>query len=621
MTQKIIYKDIIQKYQQYIVFVAMFGVLLLKDCLFNMFIFDDNFIHSCLDPIRHYPMQIVFSIFAASFAFMFKKQWWSVILNIIIDAWICALLIYYQAWGELMNVSVIMMAGNMDGFWNSIWLYVNWRLLLFPILTILYSLVVVLLPTVVDRKRWYITLILLIATYLSVPVTQYDAWKEDLNNKKAQNMAENRLVYEWNNIKSLIIPFQDVNWFAVNSFVDARFWEWEKQYVRYHHVADYGIAIVVYQAIYHHCERDAEIEPHPLTQEDREWIDSFITEPQMDWHPQRDLIYILVESFESWVVDYQTEDGYVMPNLHRFMTENSIFYADKIKSQVKYGGSGDGQMTLMTGLLPISKGSAALSFGDNVFPSFAHLYPASRTINPCHNTWNQNVTNISYGIKELCEGPDFYKSDSIIFRELIKEFNSTDSLSFSLAITISSHVPFEKGAEVNFKVDEKLPQVIQDYLRCMHYFDGAFNLLLTEMETNNRFRDADIVITGDHTIFQKFIWNDLCDYWDKHNYPHDDSNYVPLIISSPTITSTMRYDNLAYQMDEYPTILHIIDIRRRGGYWWNGIGLDLMDTTVERRISEEDAYRISDLIILNNYFDKLNVDEKTTRNIATPQNL
>ena len=46
-----------------------------------------------------------------------------------------------------------------------------------------------------------------------------------------------------------------------------------------------------------------------------------------------------------------------------------------------------------------------------------------------------------------------------------------------------------------------------------------------------------------------------------------------------------------------------------------------MDTTVERRISEEDAYRISDLIILNNYFDKLNVDEKTTRNIATPQNL
>ena len=162
MTQKIIYKDIIQKYQQYIVFVAMFGVLLLKDCLFNMFIFDDNFIHSCLDPIRHYPMQIVFSIFAASFAFMFKKQWWSVILNIIIDAWICALLIYYQAWGELMNVSVIMMAGNMDGFWNSIWLYVNWRLLLFPILTILYSLVVVLLPTVVDRKRWYITLILLI---------------------------------------------------------------------------------------------------------------------------------------------------------------------------------------------------------------------------------------------------------------------------------------------------------------------------------------------------------------------------------------------------------------------------------------------------------------------------
>ena len=54
-------------------------------------------------------------------------------------------------------------------------------------------------------------------------------------------------------------------------------------------------------------------------------------------------------------------------------TTNTLF-APNITSQVKHGVSGDGQMIVNTGLLPISQGSAAAKYGNNVFPNIAHFY-------------------------------------------------------------------------------------------------------------------------------------------------------------------------------------------------------------------------------------------------------
>lgn len=593
---------------RWIPFLFLFGIILLKGCLCNMFVLGDDFIHCLIYPFRHYHSVLAFSLFVSSFVFITKRQWWAVVVLLIMDAWIWAVIIYYQAWGVLMDMSVIMMAGNMDGFWTSVLVYIDWRMFAFPLLTVLYFVLLRLLPRT-DSSRWIIFVCLFCLAYINVPMSQYRFWKEGLNDRIAQNPHSNIITFQWHNISPLVLPYSEVDWAARNTFVDNRNWPWEQEYVRKHHIADYGLAICYFQCKYIHYVRDGKLESLPLSKLDENKIQSFIYTDK-PWHPTRNLICILVESFESWVVDFQTNGGYVMPNLHNFMKDNPVLYADRLKCQTKYGGSGDGQMLLMTGLLPTSKGSAALSFGDNIYPNYAHYYPKSYTINPCHNTWNQSVVNTQYGIQNLYEEGGLYRSDSLIIQEVIRHFNMSDSLTFILAITISSHTPFEIGKTVNFAVDETIPSTIQDYVKAMHYVDGALNLLFEEFTHNEKLKQTDIVITGDHKIFQHMMWKQMHEYMVKNGCEKDECNYVPLIIYSPTFVKNEYNSDIAYQMDIFPTILDVIGC---DNYFWHGFGVSLLGhgdangsipppMSASRKLSEQEAYDLSDKIIRNNYF-------------------
>ena len=77
-------------------------------------------------------------------------------------------------------------------------------------------------------------------------------------------------------------------------------------------------------------------------------------------------------------------------------------------------------------------------------------------------------------------------------------------------------------------------------------------------------------------------------------------NRVPLIIYSPMIMGNERYDGEAYQMDVFPTVCALIDTSAHVP----SFGVDLRDSTAlaNRPVSEEEAYRLSDLIIRSNYF-------------------
>ena len=78
-------------------------------------------------------------------------------------------------------------------------------------------------------------------------------------------------------------------------------------------------------------------------------------------------------------------------------------------------------------------------------------------------------------------------------------------------------------------------------------------------------------------------------------------NYCPLIIYSPKIESNVQIDELCYQMDIFPTILHLIGCEE---YYWKGFGVNLLDSAARhnRPITEIDAYELSDRLIRSNYF-------------------
>ena len=77
--------------------------------------------------------------------------------------------------------------------------------------------------------------------------------------------------------------------------------------------------------------------------------------------------------------------------------------------------------------------------------------------------------------------------------------------------------------------------------------------------------------------------------------------YTPLIVYSSDSHKNRVVEDTCYQMDIFPTILHLIGCEN---YYWHGFGVNLLDSAARnnRTISEEEAYRLSDLIIRSDYF-------------------
>lgn len=296
------------------------------------------------------------------------------------------------------------------------------------------------------------------------------------------------------------------------------------------------------------------------------------------YHHNKNIIFILVESFDSWTMSDTTEVN-IMPNLKRFVNENNVFYCKNVIAQQIHGMSGDGQMIINTGLLPIKEGVACMKYPSNVYPCFAHCYPNCLIVNSSLVSWNQPYTTISYGYQKQIGS---YSDDDSIFVKLNSTLDTAMSPFCAMTITVSMHAPFTKGEENKLNISEKYSENMRKYANAANYTDSKFPVFLDYFMKNDELKSNTIVvITGDH-----------------NSHTIDNKN-CPLIIWSSDFTKSEILNEEFYQMDIFPTILHFAGI---DNYWWNGFGVNLSDSTARngRVISPEDAVDISDKIIRSN---------------------
>lgn len=572
--------------------------VLIKNVLFQLFVFGDLYFNDPRNAFKFYGASVAVAIIVGSAIFVAKNRWWTIVPLVIMDIWYMALMIYYRAWGIFMNVSVIQMADNMDGFWQSVWTYMNWKVCVPLVVTLVYAIILVFVPKGRSRRWWVFALLLCIA-YCYVPLRQYPIWHLSTEEIQMKNPYTNKLMYTIYNYNSLFKPYNAVRAKAYVSYVAGGAYVWEEKFIREQGFCDYGIAMLVFQATYDYYvfKNDDSKVIKELTNEEQQIVRELVREDEGCFVPQHSMILLLVESLESWAVDYQDSGRYVMPNLHKFMQNNPTFYADKLISQAAFGGSGDGQMLVMTGMIPLLRGAACRLYGDNIYPNIASFYPNSLTLNSSPGAWNQSVVNPSYGIKELDES--IQQDDKSIIDSLLCRLKQETGPTFYLVLTVSSHTPFEKAEDVEWEVDKAMPGNMARYVKCIHYFDEQLGRLFSELEKMQKKNDIDIVITGDHIIFQKMMLTELIDYaQDKGVNFVNGENYCPLIVYSPNIQENIRHTDVAYQMDAFPTIKYIVGAEK---YWWKGFGINMMSDTV-RPYDLNTLKILSDKMIRSNYF-------------------
>lgn len=292
-----------------------------------------------------------------------------------------------------------------------------------------------------------------------------------------------------------------------------------------------------------------------------------------------------------------------MPRLSKFIGQEHVFYANRVKSQIRGGISGDGQLIYMTGVLPVSHAAACLMYGENTYPNFASAFAYSNLFNPCIGAWNQSVVTQSYGFQHLTEPEKTTRLDEVILGKEIECIDTLRQQPFCLlSLTITSHIPFSYGADHPKNRVEGMPATMSDYLNSLAYTDSCIATVVDRVLQDSALaNNTDIIITGDHTAFRTNAFKEMEEYAATHGIDFKvGQNRIPLIIYSPTIEGNERYCGEAYQMDIYPTVCALIDSSAHVP----SFGVNLRDSTAlaNRPVSEEEAYRLSDLIIRSNYF-------------------
>ncbi len=556
------------KYATLILAIIFAFTLFLQCCFFHYQAFHSILISSLWkDPIEFltfYAPKISISLFIVSFVFLFKRKSWTIYVSFLVSIWCIAELAYFRANKIFLDAYSFTMVGNMDGFWSSVPMYIyvsDFIIFLFTVILIIsYCL---LHNKLINYKIsiFGICISLLLNIYACIGLVNFDF-----------------------NYVGTVNPFSKK---AIGIIVEPSKQTYLNRFSVIHAFL-YDLKEILLLPI--------ENKTYVLSNSETKQTNRFIHYSSINESNSSNVIVILIESFEVWTISRD-----ITPNLYAFISdESSVFYASKIITQTKGGTSADGQMIVNTGFLPINEGAVCYRYPMNHFPSISKNYKRTAAIVPGSlSVWNQKYMSDSYGITDNYETST---NDADIFNKLIEIYPYNE---YTLAITMSSHSPFNSCPNQDVNVPSDMPELMQNYLKSINFMDENLGNFLSFIESDSILQNSTIVITGDHTIFPSEIRKEFSDYCKANNLDYKvEENYCPLIIYSPNIKEKTIVDEVAYQMDIYPTILHVIGAE---DYYWKGFGVNLLDSVARqnRPISPEDAFELSDKLIRANYFKEI----------------
>ncbi len=566
-----------------LLFLVLFVLILAKTVALHWFLYHNLYVSDFLKtPWAFWLPKVTIALFLANVVLICPKRWASFIILLIIDFWMIANLMYFRANNSLITWESIVMATNLHGFEQSIGFYYNWQATLIWLSSLCYLL---LLPWVKLSERYWQTSAGVIAIVLigffvgnrihfeekaaEVPIAPADKWK-------------------------YYIPFYEPEQFRYC-------WLGSTYYVKQHSIIAYLPTLI------NNTLEEVIVKPQVvITLEEKERINLCMNDSTGEVHPKYNLVFMLVESFESFALEVKNTRGeYVLHNFRSLIDAPNGLYADKVKSQVRHGVSADGKLIVNTGILPLQEGAAAMIFPGNNYPNFAQFYERSFWSHPTPATaWNQYLMTNAYGYNKMLGGDRICIPDEEAFSWIQPTLDEIKEQSFVYFLTtINSHSPFTiSPLDTNLMLPPQMPTHLQRYITCLQATDNLFGLWYEKWKTSEQAKNTVLVITGDHTVFKDAWLREFQSYAQQANLSiASGKNYCPLIIAAPQFDEPIYISEELYQMDIYPTILNLIGAK---DYFWHGFGVNILDEQARsnRIFTEKEAYQLSDKIIRSNYF-------------------
>lgn len=303
------------------------------------------------------------------------------------------------------------------------------------------------------------------------------------------------------------------------------------------------------------------------------------------------VIYLHLESMQSFLIDYELDGEQVTPFLNSLVKNENTMYFDNFYHQTAQGKTSDAEFMLENSLFGLPQGSAFITKGQNTFeaaPSILKDYGYTSAVFHGNNGsfWNRNMIYNQFGYDEFFDESSYDTADSKNMAEygLMDKpfFEQSQSLLETLPqpfytkfITVAHHFPY--------KIDQDLVSIgkattgdtsVDNYFQTARYADEAIEQFFTYLKESGLYENTMIVMYGDHYGIS-----------DNHNKAMEqiigeevtpvvnaDLQRVPLFIHVPGMEGGVNH-TYGGQIDLLPTVLHLLGVETKNNIHF---GTDLL---------------------------------------------
>ena len=333
----------------------------------------------------------------------------------------------------------------------------------------------------------------------------------------------------------------------------------------------------------------------------------------------KNVLLLVVESLNSWVVDLKIDGREVTPTLNALCrdTENNLVTLN-MRSQAKNGRSSDGIFMYNTGLLPLTTQAVANTFGNVPYPSLVKAlgeYDALYTCCDEPNLWNVSTMAHNYGYKDFYGKAQIdsvvktngYLLDKALLEEVAKLLPQRKQPFLCLAATAGMHHPYNAPMEPATWIQNSglYTREVRCYLESANAFDAALAQLLESLKSNGLYDNTMIVLVSDHSESVDDAPNG------RPSIDRDGDKCVCVIINSGqngVIAGPVG------QIDIFPTVTELLGTENSH---WSGLGNSILrgdvtsvavsptqamgSSSIVNR--QKEAWKISEKIITSRWFE------------------
>jgi len=290
------------------------------------------------------------------------------------------------------------------------------------------------------------------------------------------------------------------------------------------------------------------------------------------------VIYLHLESFQNFLIDYQLNGQEVTPFLNSLAKDKNTLYFDNFFHQTGQGKTSDAEFMLENSLFGLPQGSAYITKAQNTYqaaPSILKDYGYSSAVFHGNNGsfWNRNVIYKSFGFDKFYDA-SYYDTgstenmaeygllDKPFFEQSQSFLDSLPQPFYTKLITVGNHYPYKMNQDlVTIEKAATGDASVDNYFQTARYADEAIEQMFNQLKESGLYDNSMIVLYGDHYGISDNHNKAMAQVMGKEITPYESANLqrVPLFIHVPGMQGETNH-TYGGQTDLLPTLLHLLGI-------------------------------------------------------------